>query len=94
MEGKGLLADIPTVVATREESGRVVAVGDAAKKMLGRAPEGIVTIYPIENGAVSDFHGAEIIISHLFHIALGRFLFAPKCSSQFRFQQQKSKEEH
>jgi rod shape-determining protein MreB len=75
MEGKGLLADIPSVVAMDEETNRILAIGDSAKKMLGRNPENVKIIFPVENGAVVDFKGAEAIIAHLFHQTLGRFLF-------------------
>jgi rod shape-determining protein MreB and related proteins len=75
LEGKGLLADIPSVVALDEETNRILAVGEPAKKLLGRNSENIKIIFPVENGAVVDFKGTEAIISHLFHLTLGRFLF-------------------
>jgi rod shape-determining protein MreB and related proteins len=58
MKGKGIVLNEPSVVALRKgESGgdRVLAVGKDAKKMLGRTPEKVEAIRPIQDGVIADF---------------------------------------
>ena len=58
MKGKGIVLNEPSVVALRKgESGadRVMAVGKEAKKMLGRTPEKVEAIRPIQDGVIADF---------------------------------------
>jgi rod shape-determining protein MreB len=58
MKGKGIVLNEPSVVALRKgESGadRVMAVGKDAKKMLGRTPEKVEAIRPIQDGVIADF---------------------------------------
>ena len=58
MKGKGIVLNEPSVVALRKgESGadRVLAVGKEAKKMLGRTPEKVEAIRPIQDGVIADF---------------------------------------
>jgi rod shape-determining protein MreB and related proteins len=58
MKGKGIVLNEPSVVALRKgESGadRVLAVGKDAKKMLGRTPERVEAIRPIQDGVIADF---------------------------------------
>jgi rod shape-determining protein MreB and related proteins len=58
MKGKGIVLNEPSVVALRKgESGadRILAVGKDAKKMLGRTPERVEAIRPIQDGVIADF---------------------------------------
>jgi rod shape-determining protein MreB len=58
MKGKGIVLNEPSVVAIRRgQSGldRLVAVGKEAKKMLGRTPEKVEAIQPIQDGVIADF---------------------------------------
>ena len=58
MKGKGIVLNEPSVVAIRRgQSGidRLVAVGREAKKMLGRTPEKVEAIQPIQDGVIADF---------------------------------------
>ena len=58
MKGKGIVLNEPSVVALRKgKSGadRVLAVGKDAKKMLGRTPERVEAICPIQDGVIADF---------------------------------------
>jgi rod shape-determining protein MreB len=55
----------PSVVALNQKTGRVVAVGTAAKDMLGRTPGHIVAIRPLVDGVISDFEITEEMISYL-----------------------------
>ena len=57
----GIVLDEPSVVAIRESRGQktVVAVGTAAKEMLGRTPGHIKAIRPLSGGVIADFAGTE-----------------------------------
>jgi len=59
--GRGIIIDEPSVVAIRSRNGKrgVLAVGQRAKLMVGRAPEGIETIRPLRDGVIADFVAAE-----------------------------------
>jgi rod shape-determining protein MreB len=55
VKGRGILCNEPSVVAKSVKSGKVLAVGADAKKMLGRTPGDVQTIRPIKDGVISDF---------------------------------------
>ncbi len=59
--GRGVIIDEPSVVALRTRGGsrEVLAVGQAAKAMLGRTPESIETIRPLRDGVIADFVATE-----------------------------------
>lgn len=79
LEGHGIIADEPTVVAVSQKTNKVLAIGEQAKQMIGRSGDDILAIRPLENGAISDYHTTEILIAHLFRKALGSFfLFKPE----------------
>lgn len=53
--GEGIIANEPTVVAISAEDNRVVAVGEDAKRMLGRTPESLVVSRPMREGVIADY---------------------------------------
>ena len=55
VKGKGIVCNEPSVVAMSARTGKVLAVGAEAKKMLGRTPGDVKTIRPIKDGVISDF---------------------------------------
>ncbi len=65
VEGKGIVVSEPSVVAVNEKTGQVVAVGKAAKEMLGRTPAHIKAVRPLVDGVISDFEVTEEMISYL-----------------------------
>ena len=65
VEGKGIVVSEPSVVAVNEKTGQVVAVGKAAKGMLGRTPAHIKAVRPLVDGVISDFEVTEEMISYL-----------------------------
>lgn len=67
--GKGIVIDEPSVVALNQKTGRVVAVGEQAKKMLGRTPSYIVAVKPLVDGVISDFEVTEEMIAYLINKA-------------------------
>jgi len=67
--GKGVIINEPSVVAINEKTGRVVAVGVEAKKMLGKTPQHIKAIRPLVDGVISDFEITEEMIAYLVNKA-------------------------
>ena len=65
LRGHGIVVNEPSVVAVNQKTGRVVAVGTAAKEMLGRTPQHIVAVQPLVDGVISDFEVTEEMISYL-----------------------------
>jgi rod shape-determining protein MreB len=55
VRGRGIICNEPSVVAKSVKTGKVLAVGAEAKKMLGRTPGDVQTIRPIKDGVISDF---------------------------------------
>jgi len=80
VRGRGIVVETPSVVATdRNAGGRVVAVGDEAKRMLGRTPEHITALSPIRDGVIADFAAAEELLRDCVDHALqGRRLVRPR----------------
>ncbi len=65
VKGKGILVNEPSVAAINTKTNQVVAVGDEAKKMLGRVPPHISVVRPLVNGVISDFEMTEEMLRHL-----------------------------
>jgi rod shape-determining protein MreB len=65
VRGKGVVVNEPSVVALNEKTGQVVAVGGAAKTMLGRTPQHIRAVRPLVGGVISDFEITEELIAYL-----------------------------
>jgi len=59
VEGKGIVMHQPSVVAIEKKTGIAIAVGDEAKKMLGRTPDEIKAIRPMKDGVIADFEICE-----------------------------------
>ncbi|GFZ34597.1 rod shape-determining protein [Clostridium zeae] len=55
VKGKGILLVEPSVVAINTKSRQVLAVGEEAKNMIGRTPEGIEAVRPLKDGTIADF---------------------------------------
>jgi rod shape-determining protein MreB len=65
VRGKGIVVNEPSVVAVNQKTGRVVAVGQSAKDMLGRTPAHIVAVRPLVDGVISDFEVTEEMLAYL-----------------------------
>jgi rod shape-determining protein MreB and related proteins len=76
VRGKGVLVDEPSVVAVDETTGELVAVGHDAKRMLGRTPESISVIRPLEDGVIADFEATEQMLRHFIALVHRRRYFA------------------
>ena len=64
VKGEGVVLCEPSVVAIEKDTNRVLAVGDEAKKMLGRTPGNIVAIRPMKDGVISDFEITEAMLKY------------------------------
>ncbi len=72
--GRGILLREPSVVAINKDDGRVVAVGEEAKRMLGRTPANIVATRPLKDGVIADFEQTEKMLQHFIAKVSNRFL--------------------
>ena len=61
---KGVALREPSVIAVGRDSGKVLAVGTAAKAMLGRNPDSVLVIRPVRKGVIADYEYAETMIRH------------------------------
>jgi len=59
VRGRGILLREPSVIAIETETRKVLAVGEEAKRMLGRTPGNIVAIRPLKDGVIADFDHTE-----------------------------------
>ena len=71
MRGKGIVVNEPSVVAVNQKTNQVVAVGRAARDMLGRTPGHLIAVRPLVDGVVSDFEATEEMIAYLINQAQG-----------------------
>ena len=61
---RGIVINEPSVAAVNNKTGQVVAIGEDAKKMLGRTPAHISVIKPLVNGVISDFEMTQEMLRH------------------------------
>ena len=71
VEGKGVVLNQPTVVAVSEDDGKVIAIGQEAKDMLGRTPMNIVARRPMQDGVVADYTVTEAMIKFFLDKIMG-----------------------
>lgn len=72
LAGTGVVLNEPTVVAVTTDDGRVVAVGNEAKDMLGRTPGNITASRPMRDGVIADYRITEAMLSYFIDRAVGR----------------------
>ncbi|HOV79178.1 MAG TPA: rod shape-determining protein [Bacillota bacterium] len=80
VKGKGIVLREPSVVAIEKDSGRVIAVGSEARRMLGRTPGNIVAIRPLRNGVIDNYEITEKMLRYFMLKADGgrKFFFRPR----------------
>lgn len=64
IKGEGVVLCEPSVVALHKETGHVLAVGEEAKRMLGRTPGNIIAVRPMKDGVISDFEVTEAMLKY------------------------------
>jgi rod shape-determining protein MreB and related proteins len=70
VRGKGIVSNEPSWVARdRHNSRRILAVGAAAKEMVGKTPGNIVVIRPLRDGVISEFDVTEVMLRHFIQQA-------------------------
>jgi rod shape-determining protein MreB len=76
--GKGIVLHEPTVVALAVKQGRILAVGNDAREMVGRTPGNIQTIRPLKDGVIADYTTTLKMLEYLLDKVCGRrLLFKP-----------------
>jgi len=78
VKGQGIVATEPSVVAINQKTGQVLAIGDEAKKMVGRTPMHIVASRPLEKGVISDFEVAEQMLKYFIEKAYKNRMVFPR----------------
>ncbi|WP_414697926.1 rod shape-determining protein [Peptacetobacter sp. AB845] len=69
IKGQGIVLREPSVVAVRDDSREVLAVGEEAKRMIGRTPGNIVAIRPMKDGVIADFDVTQSMIRYFIEKA-------------------------
>ncbi len=70
VKGKGIVVREPSVVAVNIKNNEVLAVGEAAKEMIGRTPGNIVAIRPMRDGVIADFDVTQSMIKYFIKKAM------------------------
>ncbi len=79
VSGKGIVLQEPSVVAIDQDEKLPLAVGEEAKKMLGRTPGNVVALRPLRDGVIADFDTAELMLKHFIQrVNEGKALVSPR----------------
>ena len=78
VKGKGIVLREPSVVAVDNLTGEVLAVGEEARRMLGRTPGNIVATRPLKDGVISDYTVTEKMLKYFIIKICGRTIFSPR----------------
>mgnify|MGYP005801133185 CR=1 FL=1 len=65
LKGKGIVLREPSVVATDKITGEIIATGKEAREMLGRTPENIKAIRPMQDGVIADFTATGLMLKNM-----------------------------
>ena len=75
VSGKGIVLEEPSVVAIDKKANSVLAVGEEARRMIGRTPGNIVAIRPLRDGVISDYDVTEKMLKYFIQKAMGKKSF-------------------
>lgn len=78
VKGKGVVLREPSVVAVDNNTNEVLAVGQEARKMLGRTPGNIVATRPLKDGVISNYTVTEKMLKYFMNKICGKTFFAPR----------------
>ncbi len=70
VKGRGIVLREPSVVAIKNDTGDVLAVGEEAKQMIGRTPGNIVAIRPMKDGVIADFDVTQAMLKYFIRKAM------------------------
>ncbi|MFO7264662.1 MAG: rod shape-determining protein [Limnochordales bacterium] len=72
VRGKGIVLREPSVVAVEKETNRLLAVGEEARRMIGRTPDSIIAVRPLKDGVIADYTMTELMLKHFIRKVCGR----------------------
>ena len=76
---KGVVVNEPSVVAVARDDNSVLAVGNEARRMIGRTPESITAYRPLKDGVIADYRVTEAMLRYFINRATGSFrIFKPE----------------
>src|SRR3989304_6651684 len=76
---EGIVLRDPSVVAKRTDDGQILAVGEEAKRMIGRTPGEIVATRPLRDGVIADFDTTASMLAYFIRKGLkGRTFMRPR----------------
>ena len=78
VKGKGIVLREPSVVAVDNNTNEVLAVGQEARRMLGRTPGNIVATRPLKDGVISNYTVTEKMLKYFINKICGKTMFAPR----------------
>ena len=78
IKGKGVVLREPSVVAVDSNTKEVLAVGQEARRMLGRTPGNIVATRPLREGVISDYTVTEKMLKYFINKVNGKTIFSPR----------------
>ena len=78
VKGKGIVLQEPSVVAIDQFTNKFLAVGEEARKILGRTPGNIVAVRPLKEGVISDYNITQRMLKYFIEKSLGRMLLKPR----------------
>lgn len=73
LKGKGIVLKEPSVVAIDRKSGNILASGMEAKEMLGRTPDTIKAVRPLQDGVIADFSATQLLLKNLIQKVCDRY---------------------
>ena len=78
IKGQGIVLKEPSVVAIDRHTNEVIAVGEKAKKMIGKAPSSINVVRPLREGVISDYNVTEIMLKYFIKKVIGKTSRRPR----------------
>lgn len=75
IKGKGIVLKEPSVVAVERVTGRIAAIGEEARKLMGRAPANLLVVRPLRDGVISNFDVTARMLRYFFQKVVGKRLF-------------------
>ncbi len=79
VRGEGIVVREPSVIARRVDDGQVLAVGEEAKRMIGRTPADVQAVRPLRDGVIADFETTTAMLAYFIRRGLrGRSLLKPR----------------
>ncbi|MDO5022166.1 MAG: rod shape-determining protein [Eubacteriales bacterium] len=73
---RGIVLNEPAMLAVDHDAGNVIAIGTDARKMLGREPNHIEVVRPLQSAVIRDFDMLSIMLNHFVGLVIGRRLFS------------------